>query len=155
MINEGKFKAGGHKPQPESSTRPPPPKPANPKSIAESCESIVKNVKVSTVINSKDYEPWYTKGSYTAHHSNGEGFVNFSDAQSFCEELPNIHVFMHDSGMMATHNMPCPVCKTNHAVFVSSEGYFDACRKCQVDGWYVGKRKMVNDQPKKRWEFWK
>ena len=123
--------------------------------IKEKCDKIIKSVKVSTVINSKDYEPWYTKGSYTAHHSNGEGFVNFSDAQSFCEELPNIHVFMHDSGMMATHNMPCPVCKTNHAVFVSSEGYFDACRKCQVDGWYVGKRKMVNDQPKKWWGFWK
>lgn len=38
MINEGKFKAGGHKPQPESSTRPPPPKPANPKSIAENSQ---------------------------------------------------------------------------------------------------------------------
>lgn len=121
----------------------------------EDFEHLKKVSRVTHHISYECYKPWYTKGNYTAHHSNGEGFVNFSDAQSFCEDLPNIHVFMHDSGMMATHNMPCPVCKTNHAVFVSSEGYFDVCRKCEADGWYVGKRKMVNDEPKKWWEFWK
>ncbi len=38
MITEGKVKCGGHKPQPESSTRPPPPKPANPKTIMENSQ---------------------------------------------------------------------------------------------------------------------
>lgn len=41
MITEGKFKCGGNKPQPESSTRPPPPKPANPKSIAENSQQVL------------------------------------------------------------------------------------------------------------------
>lgn len=96
---------------------------------------------VGKIINSENYEPWYKKENYTAHHTNGEGFVLYSDAEGFCETLSDIHMFMHDSGMIATHNMPCPVCKTNHAVFILSSGYFTVCHECKNDGWAVTKTK--------------
>lgn len=147
MVIESKSHCGGWKEEPDK----PRPKPA----LKERCESLKIRTRVSSTINFKEYEPWLRKSNYTAHHTNGEGFVNYTDAEVFCERLPNIHVFMHDSGMIATHNMPCPICKTNHAVFVSSEGHFDACRKCRSEGWYVGRREVVKGKPKKWWEFWK
>lgn len=111
------------------------------------------DLKTLLIMANKDYKPWYQKDNYTAHHTNGEGFVNYNDAEVFCKNLPDIHVFMHDSGMVATHNMPCPICKTNHAVFVTGEGRFDVCNSCSKEGWYVGKRDVKNNFPKSYWDI--
>lgn len=113
------------------------------------------DLRIHLKLVSKGYEPWYVKDNYFAHHTNGEGFVDYADAEIFCKTLPDIHMFMHDSGMLAVHNMPCPICKTNHAVFVTSEGRFDVCRECESKGWYVGKREMVKGRSKRWYEFWK
>ncbi len=120
--------------------------------IKEHCSVAMKRVRVDSIINFSEYEPWLSKGNYTAHHTNGTGFVDFNDAEAYCKDLPKISVFMHDSGMVSTHNMPCPVCKTNHAVFVTSKGFFDVCHNCRKVGWFVGKREVGT---KKFWEFWK
>ncbi len=96
---------------------------------------------VNKIIEGKGYKPWLSKENYTAHHSNGSGLVNFNDAEGYCKELPKLHMFMHDSGMVCTHNIPCTICKVEHAVFVTSSGYCEPCRKCQDKGWFVGFKK--------------
>lgn len=40
-----------------------------------------------------------------------------------------------------THNMPCAVCRQNHAVFVSPGFRFEPCWGCQRDGWNLTQRK--------------
>lgn len=94
---------------------------------------------------------WYQKDNYTAYYTNGKDFISYNDAEERCKTLPKIEMFMHDSGMVATHNYPCPICKTKHAVFATNYGYFDVCHSCRKDGWFVGKRDVGN----KWWEFWK
>lgn len=112
---------------------------------------------LNTLLNlgGNDYIPWYQMNNYSAYHTNGIGLINYTDAEALCKTLPNIHIFLHDSGMISTHNMPCPVCKINHAVLDLSIGVFDVCIKCKSKGWYIGKRKMSNEKPKRWWEFWK
>lgn len=112
-------------------------------------------IKVKELITKDSYKLWYQKANYTAHYTNGVGLVDYQDALKYCDVLPDIHMFMHDSGMCATHNMPCPVCKVKHAVFSTNGGYFDVCHTCREGGWYVGKREMINGKPKRFWEFWK
>jgi hypothetical protein len=60
---------------------------------------------------------WYGKENYTAYHTNGKGFIPYEEAEVICKNLAEIEVYMHDSGMLVTHNMPCPICKIKHAVF--------------------------------------
>jgi hypothetical protein len=110
----------------------------------ESCSEDENNVLENSV--------WLKRDNYTSYHTNGEGLISYSNAEKRCEKLPEIEMFMHDSGMCATHNMPCPVCKTNHAVFVTSSGFFDVCHDCRSQGWFVGKREVKS---KKFWEIWK
>ena len=107
---------------------------------------MIENGDLKTLIklSTKDYNPWYSKDNYTAHHTNGEGFVDFKDAEMFCKELPQLHLFMHDSGMVATHNIPCTVCKTNHAIFNTSEGVAYPCNECQEEGWALIKKTPKN-----------
>lgn len=90
--------------------------------------------------STKGYEPWYQKGNYTAHHTNGDGFAAYDDAKVFCEKLPDIHMFMHDSGMFCVHNIPCPVCKAKHACFDTNLGVATPCNSCSEDGWELVKR---------------
>ena len=85
---------------------------------------------------------WRSSGNYSAYYTNGVGLISFSDAETYCEILPDIKVFIHDSGMVATHNMPCPVCKTKHAVFEASKGYFNVCRGCEEEGYTVSKKSL-------------
>lgn len=42
-----------------------------------------------------------------------------------------------DGGPWADHNMPCPVCWENKAVYHTNTGRFDVCWKCQKEGWHV------------------
>ena len=49
--------------------------------------------------------------------------------------LAKIEVDVHDSGMFATHNMPCPVCRSQGAVLEMGKGGFSPCWECQREGW--------------------
>lgn len=51
------------------------------------------------------------------------------------ENLPvkDVHVFIHPSGMLMTHDYSCPVCRDNHAVI--SGGLMQPCWDCQQDGY--------------------
>jgi hypothetical protein len=49
-------------------------------------------------------------------------------------ELAKIEV-MTDGGPWATHNMPCPVCRDNHALLDLSCGVMKPCRHCREKGY--------------------
>lgn len=93
---------------------------------------------------------WLSKENYTVYYTNGEGYPLYIGAEKYCDTLCPVEVFFHDSGMIATHNYPCPVCKTKHAVFVSHKGHFEPCVGCQAAGWSIIKKK-----DKSWYEFWK
>ena len=38
---------------------------------------------------------------------------------------------------IAEHNMPCAVCRTNHAIYDLSAGLFTPCWHCQSKGWHT------------------
>jgi len=92
----------------------------------------------------------YEKANYTAYYTNGDGFIPYEEAEDLCKDLPQVEVYMHDSGMLATHNMPCSVCKIEHAVFCN--GMFEPCWKCQEEGWVTIKNTKLEE---KWYEFWK
>ena len=104
-----------------------------------------KNKKVLDIISDKKYKPWYVKGNYSAHHTNGNGFANYRDAEKYCENPAEIKMFIHDSGLVCTHNIPCPVCKTRHAIFILSKGYAEPCDHCQALGWNLVKKEPRKD----------
>lgn len=55
-----------------------------------------------------------------------------------------------DHGVFIEHNMPCPVCVTFHAVYVTSIGAFAPCWNCQDEGW------RLKRSPKRPWwAFWR
>lgn len=43
----------------------------------------------------------------------------------------DVTIWMHDSGMLATHNCPCPVCRESSAVLDLSCGLMKPCWDCQ------------------------
>lgn len=49
--------------------------------------------------------------------------------------LANIEVVVH--GPVATHNMPCAVCRDRKAVLNMNTGIFRPCWECQQDGWSI------------------
>lgn len=46
---------------------------------------------------------------------------------------------IEDYIVFATHNMPCAVCHTAHAVIVLPERIFHPCWGCQQKGWILKK----------------
>lgn len=42
---------------------------------------------------------WYEKDNYTAYYTNGDGFIPYEEAEDLCKDLPQVEVYMHDSGM--------------------------------------------------------
>ncbi|KKM67127.1 hypothetical protein LCGC14_1474300 [marine sediment metagenome] len=50
-----------------------------------------------------------------------------------------IEVWHHESGLAATHNFPCPVCKTNTAILFMNDGQFYPCDQCSSKGWHTVK----------------
>lgn len=93
---------------------------------------------------------WCAKSNYTAYHTNGEGFIPYEEAEALCKDLPHVEVYMHDSGMLATHNMSCSICKVKHAVL--HHGVFAPCWSCQKEGWVTIKMSKFE---RKWYEFWK
>lgn len=49
--------------------------------------------------------------------------------------LPVLKITLHDEVLFAHHNMPCPVCRTNHAVYITNTGICHPCWDCQSNGW--------------------
>lgn len=45
--------------------------------------------------------------------------------------IKDVEVFIHPSGMMATHDYSCPCCREHKAVLNLSVGIMQPCRKCQ------------------------
>ena len=43
--------------------------------------------------------------------------------------------------MFAHHDMPCPVCRSKHAVLNMNTGVFNPCWDCQSDGWKTEQKK--------------
>lgn len=85
------------------------------------------------------FKPEYEKNNYKYYYCNGNEMPLYSDFEKMCEKLPNVYVGIHDSGMVSTHNMPCCICKTNHAVFVIPNGMFEPCWECQKEGYKITK----------------
>lgn len=60
---------------------------------------------------------------------------------------PHTHtVFVHSSGMMATHDMACPVCMDRPAILRMDRvapGSIQPCRPCQDAGWHIRRRRSV------------
>ena len=92
------------------------------------------------------FKPEYEKGNYRYYYCNGNELPLYSNFEKICEKLPDIYVGIHDSGMVSTHNMPCCICKTNHAVFIMSKGMFAPCCGCQDEGYAVVKKKVKADR---------
>lgn len=67
-------------------------------------------------------------------HTNGEGLPDYP---SDTIPLPDITVYVHDSCMIVNHNFPCPVCKINHAVYVTNTGIFQPCWDCEKKGYKI------------------
>lgn len=97
--------------------------------------------------NQKDtIDPYYTSANYSAYHTNGDGLISYAEAEKLSNQLPELNLYMHDSGMMCTHNIPCTVCKTNHAVFNLADGVAEPCRECRRLGWSLTFTKPVPPQ---------
>ena len=69
------------------------------------------------------------------HYCGGEGMPVYPSKL----KVKAVNVFMHDSGMIMTHDYSCPVCRAKHAVITA--GIMQPCWSCQSDGYKITKRK--------------
>lgn len=64
-----------------------------------------------------------------------------------CNNVPLPEIVVTILGPAATHNMPCSVCRTQHAVLDLSTGLMQPCWDCQgkgyrlVKGWWTRRRR--------------
>lgn len=74
--------------------------------------------------------------TFKIQDTNGKGLPDFTQ-----EDLPlaDTTVYLHDSLLFANHNYPCPICKTNYAVYVTNTGIFEHCWDCQEKGYKIVK----------------
>ena len=56
-------------------------------------------------------------------------------------EPKDVTVYMHDSGMVCTHDYACPVCRENSAILNLSTGIMQPCSDCEDEGYKVVKHK--------------
>lgn len=47
----------------------------------------------------------------------------------------NANVNTYGGSPFATHDMPCAICRENHAVLDLSTGVMQPCWECQENGW--------------------
>jgi ribosomal protein L37AE/L43A len=73
------------------------------------------------------------------HHTNGKGLPNYPDPDSI--EMKDVNVYVHDSGMCATHDYFCPVCSTKSAVLDLSTGIMQPCNECAKTYTRIEKKK--------------
>ena len=55
-----------------------------------------------------------------------------------------------DLGLFVEHDMPCPVCVTEHAQLYTNTGVFHPCVHCDEQGWRLTK---LTKRP--WWAFWR
>ncbi len=65
------------------------------------------------------------------HDTNGDGLPPYP----IDTRVMSVNVYMHDSGMMATHDYSCPVCRIEHACLELSCGLMQPCWGCQEKGY--------------------
>lgn len=70
------------------------------------------------------------------HHCNGPGLPEYPQDT----EPQAVNVWVHNSGMLATHDYACPVCRSAPAVLTLSCGVFQPCWGCQEAGWSITRR---------------
>ena len=84
-----------------------------------------------------NFKPYYSNKNYRCYHTNGDGLQLYPKDVALAE----VNVYLHDSGMFVNHNMPCPVCKTNHAMCNTSGMIMHPCDECSEKGWELSKYK--------------
>lgn len=75
------------------------------------------------------------------HDTNGDGLPSYPLELT----VKDVNVFMHDSGMFATHDYSCPCCRKNHAILDLSCGLMKPCNDCSKT------YELVKKKPKKNW----
>ena len=75
------------------------------------------------------------------HETNGKDLPDYPKNL----QVKDVNVFMHDSGMLATHDYSCPCCRKNHAILDLSCGLMNPCHDCSEV--YT----IVKKKPKKKW----
>lgn len=70
------------------------------------------------------------------HDTNGEGLPPYP----VDTRVMTVNVYMHDSGMMATHDYSCPVCRIEHACLELANGLMQPCWGCQEKGYLLTKK---------------
>lgn len=83
-----------------------------------------------------DFIPEYKDKNYNFYHTNGKGFLNYPKEVALAE----VNVYLHDSGVFVNHNMPCPVCKVNHAMCDTYGMIMHPCDECSEKGWELSKK---------------
>lgn len=61
------------------------------------------------------------------HYTNGPGLPVYPNDL----EVKPVDLYVHDSGMIATHDYSCPVCRERHAVIDFRSGLMQPCWECQ------------------------
>jgi ribosomal protein L37AE/L43A len=74
----------------------------------------------------------------TTHHCNGPGLPNYPSNV----KPKAVNVWVHDSGMIMTHDYSCPCCRENSAVIDGSTGIMQPCWKCKEQGYKIVKQKQ-------------
>jgi hypothetical protein len=77
------------------------------------------------------------------HETNGKDLPDYPQNL----QVKDVNVFMHDSGMIATHDYSCPCCRKNHAILDLSCGLMKPCDACS------NTYELVKKKPKKNWFY--
>lgn len=56
----------------------------------------------------------------------------------------NVNVWMHGSGLIATHDYSCPICRDNPAMFDLNTGIMNTCGRCHEKGYRIKKERWWN-----------
>lgn len=75
------------------------------------------------------------------YHCNGEGLRDYP----FDLQVKEVDVYIHDSGLCATHDYSCPVCRANHAVLNLDTGIMQPCSACVVRGYELIKHNWLTE----------
>ncbi len=73
------------------------------------------------------------------HDTNGPGLPPFPNHV----EVKTVNVYMHDSGMIATHDYSCPCCRKFHAILKLDTGIMSPCATCTNLGYKIIKSKTT------------
>ena len=74
------------------------------------------------------------------HYCNGIGLPDYPSELA----VSSVNVYMHDSGMICTHDYSCPTCRKDKAVLHLSTGIMQPCWSCQKLGYKIVKSKPKN-----------